>query len=261
MKFMKICPHCNQENPRDRVLCIHCGLNLEKQTKTRVIINSVWGIIGGLTLIAFDTDMVLSIGHVIPIPYGQSFIGISVILYCVENIINYVIPSSLLWADKKEQTIQTNLDEYSLTRVIFWGLIAGTIPAFIWYGISTLSKYHFGVLAILVGWSIGKFIAIGSKQQRKLSLQITSVFMSLFILILTEYLIFRHFLMQALDFFNLPIFLPLGTAISLVSEAWKNEPITILFWIIALGLAFFVPRGLYINKPYSEISQKKTDQI
>jgi hypothetical protein len=36
---MTICPHCNQENPKGRVLCVHCGRNLEKVTKTRTIMN------------------------------------------------------------------------------------------------------------------------------------------------------------------------------------------------------------------------------
>ena len=254
---MTICPHCNQENPKGRVLCIHCGRNLEKVTKARTIINSVWGIIGGFVLILFDTDMVLSVGHVIPIPYGLSFIGISVILYCLENIINHAIPSSLLWADKNEQSIQTTMDERHLSRAIIFGTVAGIIPAIFWYGISTLSKFHFGVLAILVGWAIGKFVAIGSRQRRELLLQITSVILNLSMLILTEYFIIRYFLVQSIEFSRVPIFLPLSTTISLFGEVWKNEPITILFWIIALGFAFAVPGGLYINKPYSASSQKR----
>lgn len=258
---MIICPHCNQENPKGRVLCVHCGRNLEKVTKTRTIINSVWGIIGGLILILFDTDMVLSIGHVIPIPYGLSFIGISVILYCLENIINHAMPSSLLLINTNEQSIQTTMDEHQLSRAIIFGLIAGIIPAVFWYEIATVSKYHFGVLAILVGWVIGKFVAIGSRQRRELLLQVTSVILSLSMLILTEYFIIRYFLVQSLEFSRVPIFLPLSATISLFSEAWKNEPITILFWIISLGLAFAVPGGLYINKPYSESSQKEIKQI
>ena len=258
---MIICPHCNQENPKGRVLCVHCGRNLEKATKTRTIINSVWGIIGGLILILFDTDMVLSIGHVIPIPYGLSFIGISVILYCLENIINHAMPSSLLLINTNEQSLQTTMDEHQLSRAIIFGLIAGIIPAAFWYEIATVSRYHFGVLAILVGWVIGKFVAIGSRQRRELLLQVTSVILSLSMLILTEYFIIRYFLVQSLEFSRVPIFLPLSTTTSLSSEAWKNEPITILFWIISLGLAFAVPGGLYINKPYSESSQKDVKQI
>ena len=80
-------------------------------------------------------------------------------------------------------------------------------------------------------------------------------------LILTEYFIIRYFLVQSMEFSRVPIFLPLSATISLFSEAWKNEPITILFWIISLGLAFAVPGGLYINKPYSESSQKEIKQI
>jgi hypothetical protein len=258
---MKICPHCNQENPKGRVLCVHCGRNLEKVTKARTIINSVWGIIGGLVLILFDTDMVLSIGHVIPIPYGYSIIGVSVILYCLENIINHVMPSSLVWVNINQPSIQTTMDEHQLSRAITFGLIAGIIPAAFWYEIATISKYHFGVLAILVGWVIGKFVAIGSRQQRELLLQVTSVILSLFMLILTEYFIIRYFLVQSLEFARVPIFLPLSTTISLLSEAWKNEPMTILFWMISLGLAFAVPGGLYINKPYSESIQKEVKQI
>ena len=254
---MTICPHCNQENPKGRVLCVHCARNLEKVTKTRTILNSVWGIIGGLILILFDTDMVLSIEHVVPIPYGYSFIGISVILYCLENIINHVMPSSLLWINTKEQSIQTVMDELQLSRAIIFGLIVGIIPAIFWYEIATVSKYHLGVLAILVGWVIGKFVAIGSRQRRELLLQIMSVILSLSMLILTEYFILHYFLVQSLEFSRVPFFLPLSTTISLFSDLWKNEPITILFWLLSLGLAFVVPGGIYINKPYPESIQKE----
>ncbi|MBK9924003.1 MAG: hypothetical protein IPP66_01810 [Anaerolineales bacterium] len=258
---MKICPHCNQENPKGRVLCVHCGRNLEKVTKTRTIINSLWGIIGGLILVFFDTDMVLSIGHVIPIPYGLSFIGIGVIVYCIENIINQVMPSSLLWTDISEQSIQTTMDEHHLSKAIIFGLIAGFIPAVFWYKIATLSGYHFGVLAILVGWAIGKFVTIGTRQRQEISVQVTSVILSLSMLILTEYFIIRYFLVQSLEFSRVPVFLPVNTTISLLSEVWKNEPITILFWIMSLGLAFAVPKGLYFSKPYSESYQKEVKQI
>jgi len=258
---MIICPHCNQENPKGRVLCVHCGRNLEKVTKTRTILNSVGGIICGLILILFDTDMVLQIEHVIPIPYGYSFIGISVILYCLENIINHLLPDSLLWVNINEQPIQTIMDEHQLSRAIIFGLVAGIIPAVFWYEIATISRYHFGVLAILVGWVIGKFVAIGSRQRRELLLQVTSVILSLSMLILMEYFILRYFLVQSMEFSRVPNLLPLSTTIALFSEAWKHEPITLLFWIIALGFAFAVPGGLYIIKPYWESNQKEVKQI
>lgn len=258
---MTICPHCHQENPKGRVLCVHCGRNLEKVTKTRTILNSVWGMMGGFILILFDTDMVLSIEHVIPIPYGYSFIGISVVLYCLENIINQVMPGSLLWGNTEDQSIQTTMDETQLSRAISFGLMAGMIPSIFWYEISTISKYHFGVLAILVGWVIGKFVAIGSRQRRELLLQGTSVILSLSMLILTEYFILRDFWLQSLEFSRVPIFLPVPMTIALFGEAWKNEPVTILFWTISLGLAFAVPGGLYINKPYSESQSKEGKQI
>jgi len=256
---MPICPHCNQENPKGRVLCIHCGRNLEKVTKARTIMNSVWGILGGLLLILFDTDMVLSIGHVIPIPYGLSFIGIGVVLYCLENIINHVMPSSLVWVN--DQPIQPITNESQLFRAILFGLIAGMIPATFWYEAATASKYHFGVLAILVGWVIGKFVAIGSRQRQELLLQITSVILSLSMLILTEYFILRDFLVQSLEFGRVPFFLPLNATLSLFGTLLKTEPITLLFWILALGLAFIVPGGIYINKPYPENIQKEVKQI
>lgn len=258
---MKICPHCSQENPKGRVLCVHCGRKLEKETKTRTIINSVWGVIGGFVLILFDTDRVLSVGHVIPIPYGYSFIGVSVILYCLENIINLGVPSSLLWADN-EPSIQP--DERHLLRAIVFGLIAGLMPAVFWYKIATLSNYHFGVLAILVGWAIGKFVAIGSRQRREFLVQSTSVVLSLSVLTLTEYFIVRYVFIQTLSpekIASLPIFLPVSVTISLLGVVWKNEPITVLFWVIALGLAFAVPGGLYINKPYAENKPNEAEQI
>jgi uncharacterized paraquat-inducible protein A len=86
---MKTCPHCHQENPKNRILCIHCGYRLEEEKKAHKIINSIWGIIGGIVLILFDTDMVLSLGHVIPIPYGLSLIGVVTIIGMFLNSANF----------------------------------------------------------------------------------------------------------------------------------------------------------------------------
>jgi hypothetical protein len=69
----------------------------------------------------------------------------------------------------------------------------------------------------------------------------------------------HYFFAQSLfqqGYSNIPIFLPLGIALSLLIEAWKNEPISIVFWIISLGLAFAVSGGLYINKSFSKSNSK-----
>jgi hypothetical protein len=81
---MKICPHCNQENPDDRMMCNNCGRPIRIETNKSKVINSLIFILIGIVLIIFDLGVDIYI--FIPIPYALTLIGIFSIFIGIEGI-------------------------------------------------------------------------------------------------------------------------------------------------------------------------------
>jgi hypothetical protein len=50
-------------------------------------------------------------------------------------------------------------------RATFFGVLAGAAGAGIYYGISALTGYQIGLIAILVGWMVGFAVSFGSRQR------------------------------------------------------------------------------------------------
>jgi uncharacterized protein (DUF983 family) len=81
---MKICPHCNQENPDDRMMCNNCGRPIRIETNKSKVINSLIFILIGIVIIIFDLGVDIYI--FIPIPYALTLIGIFSIFIGIEGI-------------------------------------------------------------------------------------------------------------------------------------------------------------------------------
>lgn len=124
------------------------------------------------------------------------------------------------------------------------GFIAAIATAVIWYLLVVLTKWQFGLLAMLVGFVVGQAVLYGSGRKGSLKLQIISAVLTLFGMALGEYLITRHF--ASLYFISqgysaLPLFLHPYSMLSLIIAGLKSDPLTLLFWAIALWYAFAVP--------------------
>lgn len=55
------------------------------------------------------------------------------------------------------------------------GLIGGLVGALIWWGFTVVTNIQFGLVAVVIGWGVGKGVTTMSGQKRALSLQIISV--------------------------------------------------------------------------------------
>ena len=81
---MKICPHCNQENLDDRILCSNCGRPIIIESNRSKVINFVIFILFGIVIIILD--FAVDIYIFIPIPYVLSIIGLLSLLIGIEGI-------------------------------------------------------------------------------------------------------------------------------------------------------------------------------
>lgn len=144
-------------------------------------------------------------------------------------------------AAKIEGVLQAETENPRLLGALLAGLAAAIVACLIWYGVVAISNYQIGFLAIGVGWLIGLGVGFGAGRKRGPRLQAISVGITLVAMVFSEYLIVRHFAVEMLaeeGIVGLPIFLPLNLMVDLVVESVKSDPLTLLFWAIAVWFAF-----------------------
>ncbi|MDP7180508.1 MAG: hypothetical protein QF824_04525 [Candidatus Woesearchaeota archaeon] len=144
-----------------------------------------------------------------------------------------------------EKALHMESKDVNFPLALGLGLIAGIIGAFIWYGIVVLTQWQFGLIALVIGYLVGFGVMIGAGRRRSVSLQIMSGVIALGSILFGEVLITSHFVLQAmaeqgmkLGFFDLD----LGKVIGLTFELLGEDPLTLLFWGIAVWVAFGIPK-------------------
>jgi hypothetical protein len=147
-------------------------------------------------------------------------------------------------ANAVENTLQAETENPNWLGALLFGVGAAIVSTLVWYGIVALTRYQLGIIAVGVGWLVGMGIRLGSGQKRGVPLQIISVAITLIAMTTSEYLVARHFAVQALateGYTDIPLFLPIGVMLKLVVESIKEDPVTLLFWGIAAWEAFIIP--------------------
>jgi hypothetical protein len=143
-------------------------------------------------------------------------------------------------AEKLDRALQAETESPNLVGAVLAGLAAAVVACLIWYGVVAISNYQIGFLAVGVGWLIGLGVGFGAGRKRGPTLQAISVGITLVAMVFSEYLIVRHFVVEALVEVGstISLFLPLDLMVELVVESIKSDPLTLLFWAIALWFAF-----------------------
>ena len=144
-----------------------------------------------------------------------------------------------------ERELDVAAESPNLIRALLLGLGAAAISSVVWYGIVVVTQYQLGFIALGVGWLVGQAVVLGAGRQRGLRLQILSVAIALIAMIISEYLIVRHFVARALaadGYADVPLLLPANAMLGLIVESVKEDPLTLLFWGIAAWEAFIIPR-------------------
>ena len=147
--------------------------------------------------------------------------------------------------DNIEKALHMQSKDVNYPLAIGLGVIAGIIGAFIWYGIVVLTQWQFGLIALVIGYLVGFGVMIGAGRRRSVGLQVASSLIALGSIIFGEVLITSHYVVQAIaeqgtkvGFFDLD----LGKVISLTFEVLGEDPLTLLFWGIAVWVAFGIPK-------------------
>jgi len=147
-------------------------------------------------------------------------------------------------AEQIESAFQAETEGPNLPGAVLLGLGAAVISCLIWYGIVVVTNYQLGIIAVGVGWLVALAVIFGSGKKRGPKLQAISVVITLLAMVASEYLIVRHFLVEALSeegYTGFKLLLPVGDMLTLVVEGVKADLLTLVFWAIALWQAFVVP--------------------
>jgi hypothetical protein len=133
---------------------------------------------------------------------------------------------------------------------ILAGSIAAVVASAVWYGVVVVTNYQVGIVAIAVGFIVGQAVALGAGRRGHIVLVAASVLLTLFALATSEYLIVVHFVEQAMvadgaavTFVGLAA-QPPDFILEVIVESIKSDPLTLVFWAIALFQAFVIPARL-----------------
>ena len=120
------------------------------------------------------------------------------------------------------------------------GTVAALVASGVWYAVVTLSQYQVGIVAIAVGWLVGMGVVYGAGHRGSFALIPISVILTLIALVTSEYLIVAHFFSldvgYAVDLLQSPDFIA-----EVVIASVQADPLTLVFWAIALFQAFVIP--------------------
>lgn len=126
------------------------------------------------------------------------------------------------------------------------GVLVALVTSLIWYAVVATTQYQLGIVAVVVGWLVGKAVVRGAGGVRGPALQKLSAGITAAAMIFSEYLIARHFLAQRLaaeGITYVPVLLPVRFMLLLIGDSLVTDPLTLVFWAIAIWEAYRVPKA------------------
>lgn len=175
--------------------------------------------------------------------------GQAVLLQGKKNSPNVTVCANC--AADMERAIAAETESPNLAGALIAGLLAAAVASLIWYGVVVITEYQLGLVAILLGWLVGRAVMFGAGRKRGIPLQLMSVTISLLAMVASEYFIVRHFIVEALKAegeTEFRLLIPLGDMIAVVIEGIRLEPLTLMFWAFALWVAFRTPAARRIRR-------------
>lgn len=120
------------------------------------------------------------------------------------------------------------------------GVVAAVLATAIWYGVVAATHFQVGIVAIAVGFIVGQGVVLGARRRTSIALVAISVVLTLLALVVSEYLIVAYFVGQEYGF-PIEVVQPPDLVLGVVAESLGADPLTLVFWAIALFQAFVIP--------------------
>jgi len=97
-----------------------------------------------------------------------------------------------------QQVISAQGQDINYSMAVLGGLLGGAVGVVAWWGFTVLTKIHFGLVAVVIGLTVGKGITLLSGGKRSVNLQVVSVVISAVSFFYASYLVNRTFILKAL---------------------------------------------------------------
>jgi len=134
--------------------------------------------------------------------------------------------------------------ESSLVGGIVGALVGAVAASVVWYGVVALSGWQVGLVAIVVGFIVGKAAVFGAGGRGSIPLVVVSAAFTLAALVVSEYLIVYHFIVQEFGGEGLiSVVPPFYFVVTVAIESVQADPLTLVFWAFALFQAVAIPWG------------------
>lgn len=108
-----------------------------------------------------------------------------------------------------EQVVAAQGEGINYPMAVAGGLAGAAVGILVWWGFTVLTSIAFGLVAIVIGFTVGKGITLLSGGKRHLNLQFLSAFISLLAFFYASYLVNRTFVQRAYAEQGEEILLPL----------------------------------------------------
>lgn len=99
-------------------------------------------------------------------------------------------------ADEVRSLVRQQGENIDYTRALVGALAGGMVGAAVWWGFTVLTNIEFGLVAIIIGFTVAKGILMATGGKRSVSLQFVSVAVSCFSYFYATYLVNRSFILR-----------------------------------------------------------------
>ena len=150
---------------------------------------------------------------------------------------------------KAHEEAQSKNINYSYA--ILLGFLFSLVGAVLWYAVVYISKWQLGIVALGVGMLAGYGVKLGSGNKQSLNLQIISGVIAFISVIVGEYLILNHYLVDYLisqDELTKFEFLRFFPVLTSVFYSIKDDALKLIFWGIAVYTAFTFAKPFKLKK-------------
>lgn len=156
---------------------------------------------------------------------------------CFENLKNQV-----------QRALQEQSTDINYPMALAGGLAGGAIGALVWWGFTVVTKIAFGLVAVVIGFAVGKGVTVLAGGKRSTGLQFLSTGVALLSFGYATYLVNRSFIQQAFaaegETIALPFLPDTGLFMRVVSTGF--EAFDVVFLGIVLWQAWKMPAPIRI---------------
>ena len=125
-----------------------------------------------------------------------------------------------------QQVVAGQGQDINYSMAVAGGLAGAAVGVLVWWGFTVVTNVAFGLVAVVIGFAVGKGVLMFSGNKRSQGLQITSAVIAILGFVYASYLVTRSFVLKALAEEGRELVLPLIPTPE------------VLFTVIQLGFGF-----------------------